>query len=524
MFLYARVSSKEQAREGYSIEAQQKFLRNYSWGLGWVIEEEYVDVESAKWSSRQQQRKNFKALLERIRLERGRREGKRKIVLLAEKTDRLTRNIFDFSGVESLVEDFGLEVHLPKENLVWNKESRPSDKLVSGINLVIARHYIECLRAEVKKGMLEKAQSGVYPGMAPLGYLNVAGKDGKRCIAVDPTLAPFVQKAFRLYATGKYSVRALSDLLYKEGFCYRKSGKKVYGSGIHSLLKSKTYTGDFVWNENLFRGTHDPIIHPELFEEVQRMLILRGEKKPRKFRYEFTYGHGLLTCGHCGCAITGERKKNRFDSQYTYYHCTGAKDPHCPGKKVVTEETIEAGFKKVLGMIQLDPVVLGWLVDSLKQTALDQKDVHDQQMADFQANYARTEMKLTNLFNMRLEEGVGQDLFERKRKELEEEQTTLLRKMEAFQKANHSFMVEGAQLLALGTEGASMFATSSMEMKRNILDYLVQGATLTGSKLEVEYHQPFNLLAAENAQFAGEKAHGTQVEGGSTNFEFWLGR
>ena len=70
------------------------------------------------------------------------------------------------------LEDLEIEIHLPKEGQVISKDSKSQAKLVHGIQLVIARNYIENLREEVRKGMREKAEQGIYPSRPPLGYCN----------------------------------------------------------------------------------------------------------------------------------------------------------------------------------------------------------------------------------------------------------------------------------------------------------------------------------------------------------------
>src|SRR5207244_8525435 len=77
-------------------------------------------------------------------------------VVLVEKTDRLYRNFRDCVTLE----DLDVEIHLPKEGQVIGKDAKSQAKLVHGIQLVIARNYIENLREEVKKGLREKAEQG----------------------------------------------------------------------------------------------------------------------------------------------------------------------------------------------------------------------------------------------------------------------------------------------------------------------------------------------------------------------------
>ena len=97
-----------------------------------------------------------------------------------------------------------VEVHLAKEGQVISKDSKSQAKLMHGIQVVMARNYIENLREEVRKGMREKAEQGVYPSRPPIGYRN---NKLERSIEIDPERAPIACRMFELYATGQHSLR-----------------------------------------------------------------------------------------------------------------------------------------------------------------------------------------------------------------------------------------------------------------------------------------------------------------------------
>ena len=156
--LYARVSSKDQEREGYSIPAQLKMLREYARENDFTIVREFVDVETAKMAGR----KNFGEMVHFLEKTPDCR------TIIAEKTDRLYRNLRDCLTLE----DLNIEIHLPKEGQIISKYAKSQEKLIHGIHVVLARNYIENLREEVKKGMREKAEQGIYPSRPPFGYRN----------------------------------------------------------------------------------------------------------------------------------------------------------------------------------------------------------------------------------------------------------------------------------------------------------------------------------------------------------------
>ena len=90
--IYARVSSKEQEKEGFSIPAQLKLLQEYAAAQGFSVAQEYVDVETAKQTGRAA----FSEMVAYLRAHPVVR------TLLVEKTDRLYRNLKDWVTVDEL--------------------------------------------------------------------------------------------------------------------------------------------------------------------------------------------------------------------------------------------------------------------------------------------------------------------------------------------------------------------------------------------------------------------------------------
>src|SRR5579863_8432181 len=197
--IYARVSSKDQEREGYSIPAQLRLLREYAQRNEFTIVREFVDVETAKAAGRTQ-------FGEMVRFVRDHPLCRRVIV---EKTDRLYRNFRDCVTLE----DLEIEIHLPKEGQVISKDSKSQAKLMHGLQVVMARNYIDNLREEVRKGMREKAEQGIYPSRPPIGYRN---NKLERTIEADPNKTVIAQRMFELYGSGQYSLTSLRKTLKLE--------------------------------------------------------------------------------------------------------------------------------------------------------------------------------------------------------------------------------------------------------------------------------------------------------------------
>src|ERR1700737_4940699 len=168
-------------------------------------------------------------------------------VMLVEKTDRLYRNLKDWVTVDEL----DVEMHFPKEGVVLSRESRSSEKFMHGIKVLMAKNYIDNLSEEARKGQQEKAEQGIWPTKAPLGYRNILGPDGKKIITPDPETAPIIAHLFGWYATGTLSLKEAAEKARSAGLVYRRTGAAVPVSTIHMILRNRIYTGEFDWKGHL---------------------------------------------------------------------------------------------------------------------------------------------------------------------------------------------------------------------------------------------------------------------------------
>jgi DNA invertase Pin-like site-specific DNA recombinase len=238
--------------------------------------------------------------------------------ILVEKTDRLYRNAKDWVTLDEL----DVEIHFVKENSIISQNSRSSDKLIHGMKVLFAKNTIDNLSEETKKGMLEKARSGLCPSCARVGYRNADGAGGKRVIVPDPETTPTIIDMFERFATGQYSLEGLVAELRAEGVMLR--GRKIFKSLVHQILRNRLYMGEFDWDGVTYQGSHEPLVSRECWEQVQELLDRRAENKTRKVKHDFPFS-GVVHCGHCGCLLVGEQK-----GRYVYYHCTGNRGK-CPG-------------------------------------------------------------------------------------------------------------------------------------------------------------------------------------------------
>lgn len=478
--LYARVSSKEQEKEGFSIPAQQKLLVEYAEAQGIAIAAEFVDIETAKASGRT----GFSEMLAFLRT-----NARTCRTLLVEKTDRLYRNLKDWVTLDEL----DLEIHFVKEGVVLSADSRSSEKFMHGIKVLMAKNYIDNLSEETRKGMNEKAEQGYYPSYAPLGYKNTLGPDGKRVIEPDPEYAPLIRQLFEWHATGQYTLAQTGKMARDSGLCFRKSGAPLPSTSVHKILRNRTYTGDFMWKGRVFKGKHEALVDQDLWDRVQEVMDRRTHKRPGFRRHDFAFA-GLVSCGHCGCLLTGQIQKERL----IYYHCSGFKG-RC-GEPYLREEKLSEHLGGVLEALQFDDQVAAWVLQALRESHGDKKQFQNEAIAKLEAQRAQLQDRLDAMYVDKLDGRISLEYYERISGQWRGEQDALLRAIQSHQGADHDYMEEGIQLLELAQRAHGLFLQQEPREQRRLLNFVLEDCSWKEGTLTPVYRPPFDLLAATVAE------------------------
>jgi site-specific DNA recombinase len=472
---YSRVSTKEQDREGFSIDAQKKLLAGYAQTNGIAVAKEFVDVETAKATGRT----NFGEMIQYLKKHPGIR------AILVEKTDRLYRNLKDWVTLDEF-ED--VEIHLVKEGVVLSRDSRSSEKFMHGIKVLMAKNYIDNLSEEARKGMQEKAEQGLWPTIAPLGYRNVLGADGKKIIDIDPVIGPVIASLFNWYADGTLSLREVAEKARKAGLASRVTGGVVPVSKVHHILRNPIYTGEVHWKGQCYRGRHRPLITRDLFDRVQGILDRRNATKLRRGPRDFAFS-GLLNCGHCGCALVGEIKKAR----YIYYRCTGYKGK-C-NEPYAREELVEAKFSELLSRLHFAEHIHKWIVDGLHQSHCDERKEHDEAVKRLQTEYDRLAHRLSTIYIDKLDGRIDATTYDKLSMQWRKEQERCLREIGWHQAAEQSYMEEGVTLLTVAKDAQRLFEKRSAADKRHLLNFVLSNSTWQNGELQATFRQPFDMIA-----------------------------
>jgi site-specific DNA recombinase len=480
--IYARVSSKEQEREGFSIPAQLELLHSYARSKGFEVVLEFKDIETAKAAGRGE----FNRMVEYVKDHRIR-------LILVEKTDRLYRNFRDYVTLEEI----DVQVHLVKEGEVISRDSRSHVKFIHGIKVLMAKNYIDNLREETAKGMLQKATQGHYPCKAPMGYMNM-NVDGKKFIQPDPEKAWLIIKIFERYASGRYSLKDIVQLARDNGLSNWVPSQKVYVSYVHKILKNPMYYGWFRWSGKMYKGVHEPLVTKAMWDRVQTMLAAKSHHGPEHIMYRWAF-QGMVRCGHCGCKYTTEKHKGK----YIYYHCTGHRGK-CP-EKWVQEPELEEQFGDALAAIRFDDEVMEWIVEALKGSHVDQQKFHEEAIALLEEQHKKLQRRLDRMYVDKLDGKVTDEFYDEKCSEWHLEQDEIRRNIDQHRAANRTYLEEGLKILELAQRASFLYEQQDVFEKRRLLEFVVSNSIYKDGRLTVQYRKPFNLMADANIKYKEER-------------------
>jgi len=467
--LYVRVSSKDQ-EQGFSIPAQRQLLTEYAAEKGLRIIQQFEDVETAKRAGRTA----FGEMVAFLRNAAG-----SCLILLVEKTDRLYRNIKDWVTIDEL----GIEVHFVKEGVVLSEDSRSSEKFMHGIKVLMAKNYIDNLGEEVRKGMLEKARQGHWPSYAPIGYIN---SPVTRRIEPDSERAPIVTKLFEWYATGEFSLKALTKKAAAAGLTNRSSGRPLVKAKIHQILQNPIYSGSFQWLGRWYEGQHEPLISRDLYRRVQQ--VFEATNHPRQTKRQHAFA-GLVTCGRCGCAFTGEIKKE----QYVYYHCTGSRGP-C-GNSYVREEDLAGLLGELVKRVRIPTELADGVAIALRESQSDKESFTRTTIMRLQQLQLLLRSKLDRAYDDRLSGRISDELWTSKSGELEAELQRVRAEMERHEHASHEYEATGLQILELAQSAYSLYVTENPQEQARLVKTLLSNCTFDRGTLCPTYRKPFDLFA-----------------------------
>ena len=290
---WVRVSSREQEQEGFSLPAQEDRIQQAAQRDGRQIDRVFRVSETA---SKAQTRTEFKEMVKDAK--KAARSGRLRAIYI-DRVDRILRNYEDLGTIEILGRDYGIQFFFVSPGI---DISTTHGSMMLGILAGQAKYETAARVDHIKSSMLMRVQAGLFVGHAPFGFENY-GKKLRRLIRTHEKNASTVRLIFELHSTGKYTIRGLIAELWRRGIHYTEATPRFNTSKMQHMLRDRSYIGEVRYNDKWYPGQQERLIDGQTWDRVQGFL---GNRVYRTHRT--TYGHKLITCGHCGMHIVGDPK------------------------------------------------------------------------------------------------------------------------------------------------------------------------------------------------------------------------
>jgi site-specific DNA recombinase len=473
--IFARVSSRAQELEGFSLDAQVGLLKTYCESKDLGINKVFEISETA---SRSNERKKFAECLEYLQ-----KHGI--TILVIEKVDRLTRNYTDHVEINNWLKSNSVnEVHSIKDNQILSSRSKSQDTLMWDIKVTLAKNASLNLSEEVKKGQLEKLNQGWLPKEPPLGY-ETEVVNGKRLHKIDPMNSPLVIKAFKMYSSPDHTLASVAETLAKLGLKTVR-GKPVSKNTVDRMLDNKYYIGINQWNGIEYKGSQDIFISKSLWDAVQ--FKKHGLYKPVKFMKHSALLRGMVKCSDCERLIVWQLQKGRY-----YGRCNGG----CKLGSYAREEDLE---RALLNQIEASKAksddIYVWLKEKLGDYIKEKNKLSREDVTHIEKLIQTNKNKLEVLYEDRLEGVITLEEYLLRSKALGNKIEELEDERKAVNLATQDVSGSAVKVVSLCTKALERYTDSkaSQELKREILLFYFDNMRWNGKALTLELSELAQLV------------------------------
>lgn len=326
--IYTRVSTTDQAREGHSLEEQQKRLKARCVSNDYEVYKVYTDAGISGKSA--ENRPAYQQMLKDMK------KGKFNLIM-AFKMDRISRSIIDFEDFFKELKKYNCGIEFLCENI---DTTGAAGMMFARILGIFAQFERELIQERTLVGVESAVNKGHFGGKPPLGYkhkLDVSGKHKLKEWEIDKDEAKIVKEIFDLCASGKtyFQISKLLKEKYPNVISSIKEDKetgekkityrKWNDSSISCILNNKCYMGTYEYRKCLEnKDTIEivdivpKIISKELYNDCQEMIARNGRNYYRSKNYLFIQ---KLVCPHCGRIMACNGVKNKMKNDYLYYKC-----------------------------------------------------------------------------------------------------------------------------------------------------------------------------------------------------------
>ena len=375
--LYMRVSTEDQAREGFGLPEQKERLEAYCKFNDYNIVEYYKDAGISTKTG------NHRPEYERM-LEDG-KQGKINM-FIALKLDRVTRSVKDWESLIEFTEKYNIDLALVNDKI---DTTTANGKMVSRIMMSVSQNEIERTSERTIIGLEGAIKQGHIPARAPLGYKHV-----DKVLVPDPLTKDIVIRIFNLYFEG-WTYFKIANLFNEE----KVLGKTNWcDSGILKIISNVIYKGDYIQgkttnNPRYFSNVVEPLVSKELWENCQ----VQKKKNQRNYMRSQTYIFlQKLKCPKCGRILAGGAShKIKADKWYFYYRCENCKNN-------IKETDIEESIKHILSdILEYDNVVNEFFLPMLKNKIDNNKPDYEKEIKNLEKKKDKVkEAFLSDLFTI----------------------------------------------------------------------------------------------------------------------------
>ena len=478
----ARVSSREQEREGFSLDIQEDALKREAERRHGTIIKLWRIAETA---SKKDERTTFKELVAFATKHAADLDG-----ILFYKIDRAARNLFDYVELERLESEY----HVPFFSVTQPTENTPAGRMQRRMLASMASYYTEQQSLDVREGVKRRVECGLFPQKAAFGYRNIR-VDKRGLVEVHPLNGPKVRRIFGLFAAERLTLEELRQRLHDDGVFYSDSRPFFPIATLYAILRSRAYLGEIWYHERWFPGTHEPLVDQLTWDRVQRSL----SNKVRQ-THVLTFAGGLIRCRHCGHVVTGEQVvKKATGKPYFYYRCSVYNAPGHPRVRV-SEKFLNHSFLSIFDRLTItSDEQAAWLRRQVQRHTADQVESGSKRATEKTRQLSLTIQRRKELLDMRLSGEIGADVFAIKDAELREREEQLREALTAEPRASRQPLTfDLAKCLR------TSWASADLPAKRRILRSISSDLQLDGDLIPV-LAKPFDVMDCTAVREAGEK-------------------
>lgn len=475
--LLNRVSSKDQ-EENYSLDAQEKRLRDYCINKGLEV----IAVCSFAESSTRGNRPKFRDMMKQIRAR------KKPIAIVCDKVDRLQRGFKETPMIEELRVSGKAQLHFVSNNMVIHKDSSSQDLMQYNFQIMMAKSYTDSISDNVKRAHEQMVREGKAMSLAPLGYLNVRDTETKIAnIVLDEKRAFLIKRLFTEYATGLYSYSELTTMAKEWGLDNKgKAHKPLCKCQIEKIIKNPFYCGYAKRVDEYYRHCYPAIISEELF--MKCVAVRQGKNKQfTKMTKHDTVFKGLIKCANCGCTVTPDIKKGK----YIYLKPNSKKGCNC---KQINENVANDMVSNVFKAMSMPEDELQTYVEALRDRFKQSDVIQAKEKLAFTKQLTVLNTRLDRLKKVYLDGDFTREEYLTEKQSIEMEQKTLEKRISELSTDNKEIEITLEYLLDLVSRANSLYESSRIDKKRKILNLVFSNFFLNGSNLSYDIRKPFDMF------------------------------